>query len=215
MNQLRNTLTTPGWRRTVLLRRCLAFLLLCAALLLALRQAGATDDRALVFTRPVAAGETLSSADISPVPVPDHLLPATALTDPTAVEGQVLAAPAEQGEVVTARRFVGPELAAAFPGDISTFIPVRPAEPEVIGLLHHGDTVSIITHGGDRSGAEVIAAGGRVVLADSREAPGTLLIGFPEHDARAVAAASLATPLAVILTAGTHSGHSGTLEFEG
>ncbi|RSZ61258.1 hypothetical protein EAH68_14000 [Corynebacterium hylobatis] len=215
MNQLRNTLTTPGWRRTVLLRRCLAFLLLLAALLLALRQAGATDERALVFTRPVAAGETLSPDNVSPVPVPDHLLPATALVDPAEVDGQVLAVPAEQGEVVTARRLVGPELAAAFPGDIGTFIPVRPAEPEVIGLLHHGDTVSVITHGGDGTGTEVIATGGRVVLADSREAPGTLLIGFPEEDARAVAAASLATPLAVVLTPTTHENESGTLKSEG
>lgn len=215
MNQLRNTLTTPGWRRTVLLRRCLAFLLLFTALLLALRQAGATDDRALVFMRTVAAGETLSRDDVSPVPVPDHLLPATALTEPAEVDGQVLAAPAEQGEVVTSHRFIGPELAATFPGDISTFIPVRPADPEVIGLLHHGDTVSIITHGEDGNGAEIIAAGGRVVLADSREVPGTLLIGFPGHDARAVAAASLASPLAVVLTPPAHENDPRTLGFQG
>lgn len=213
MNQLRNTLTTPGWRRTVLLRRCLAFILLLAALLLALRQTGATDDRVLIFTRTVAAGETLSPEDVSPVPVPDHLLPTAALIDPAEVEGQILAAAAEQGEVVTARRFIGPELAATFPGDISTFIPVRPAEPEVIGLLHHGDTVSIVTHGEEGTGTEVIATGGRVVLADSREAPGTLLIGFPEEDARTVAAASLATPLAVVLTPTAHENGSDIIEF--
>lgn len=211
MDQLRRTLTTPGWRRTVLLRRCLAFVLLLTALLLALRQAGATDARALVFTRPVAAGESLSPDDVTPVPVPAHLLPASAFTDPTEVEGRVLAAPAQEGEVATAHRFVGPELAASF----GTFIPVRPAEPEVIGLLHHGDTVSIITHGREGAGAEVIATGGRVVLADDRETPGTLLVGFPEEDARAVAAASLATPLAVILTPTGDGTGSGTLESQG
>jgi hypothetical protein len=214
MNQFRHILTTPGWRRTVLLRRCLAIVLLLAALALALRQAGASDARALVFTRTVAAGETLSPDDVTPVPVPDHLLPASALTDPAEVEGQVLAAAAEEGEVATAHRFVGPDLAASFAGEIGTFIPVRPAEPEVISLLHHGDTVSIVTHGGDTAGPEVIATGGRVVLADSRETPGTLLVGFPEDDARAVAAASLATPLAVVLTPTAHESGPGVLESE-
>lgn len=211
MNQLRNILTTPGWRRTVLLRRCLAFLLLITALLLALRQAGATEARALVFARAVPAGETLSAEHVTSVPVPEHLLPVSALTDPAEIEGQVLATSVEEGEVATAHRLVGPELAASF----GTFIPVRPAEPEVIGLLHHGDTVSIVAHGGDTGGPEVIATGGRVVLADSREAPGTLLVGFPEEDARAVAAATLATPLAVVLTPTADKSASGTLKSKG
>lgn len=195
-------LATPGWRRTVLVRRVLAFALLLAAVLLAFRDAGAQDPHAVVFARQVAAGEALSRDDVTVAPVPAHLLPVSAFTDPAAVEGLVIVASAEEGEVATSRRFIGPDLTTAFVGDITTFIPVRPAEPEIIPLLHHGDTVSIIAHRGDTTEPQVIATGGKVVLADAREAPGTLLIGLPEGDARVVAAASLATPLAVVLTPG-------------
>lgn len=200
MTQLRKTLTTPGWRRTVLFRRALAIVLLLCALLLAFRQAGSGDPRALVFTRQVAAGETLSRDDVAVAPVPPHLLPASAFTDPAEVEGLVIIAAAEEGEVATGRRFLGPELSSGFMADITTFIPLRPAEPEVIPLLHHGDTVSIVANSAGTSSPEVIAAGGRVILADTREAPGTLLIGLPEEAAGVVAAASLTTPLAIILT---------------
>lgn len=200
MTQLRKILTTPGWRRTVFFRRTLAIVLLLCALLLAFRQAGASDPRAVVFTRQVAAGETLTRDDVAVTPVPDHLLPASAFTDPEEVEGLVIIAAAEAGEVATGHRFVGPELAAGFRGDIHTFIPLRPAEPEIIPLLHHGDTVSIVANSGETSNPEVIARGGRVILADTREAPGTLLIGLPEEAAGVVAAASLTAPLAIILT---------------
>ncbi|QGU04043.1 SAF domain-containing protein [Corynebacterium comes] len=197
-----HVLATPGWRRTVLIRRVLAIMLLLTAVLLAFRQAGATDPQAVVFARRVAAGETLSGDDVIVVPVPGHLLPVSALTDPSEVEGLVIVAAAEEGEVATSHRFIGQDLAAAFLGDITTFIPLRPAEPEIIPLLHHGDTISIVTHHGDAAQPQVIASGGRVVLVDTREAPGTLLIGLPEEAARAVAAASLTAPLAVVLTPG-------------
>lgn len=204
MNQLPrrllHALTTPGWRRTVLVRRLLAAVLLVAAAGLALRQAGAQDPEGVVFARAVAPGETLSRDDVTVAPVPGRLLPATAFTDPGEVEGMVVVAAAEEGEVATSSRFLGPGLSAGFVGEITTFIPLRPAEPEIIPLLHHGDTISIVTQDGEGSGPKTIATGGKVVLSDAREAPGTLLVGLPEEDARAVAAASLTAPLAVILT---------------
>lgn len=196
------TLSTPGWRRAVLVRRILSIMLLLAAVLLAFRDAGARDPHAVVFTRRVAAGETLSRDDVTVAPVPAHLLPASAFTDPAAVEGLVIVASAEEGEVATSHRVIGPDLTTAFAGDITTFIPLRPAEPDIIPLLHHGDTVSIVAHRDDTAEPQVIATGGKVVLADAREAPGTLLIGLSEGDARVVAAASLSTPLAVVLTPG-------------
>lgn len=193
-------LSTPGWRRTVLVRRTLASALLVAAVFLAFRQAVAEDPPAVVFAREIAAGETLSRDDVVAVPVPEHLMPVSAFTDPSEVEGMVIVASAEEGEVATSRRFIGPDLSAAFVGDVTTFLPLRPAEPEIIPLLHHGDTISIVTHHGDAGEPQVIATGGRVILADARESTGTLLIGLGEEDARAVAAASLTAPLAVVLT---------------
>ena len=195
-----SVLRTPGWRRSVLLRRALAAVLLLAALLLALRDAGSSGPRALVFTRAVPAGEVVSRDDVHPVTVPGHLLPASALRDPAEVEGRVLAAAAEAGEVATLSRFVGKDLSGSFVGNITTMVPLRLAEPEILPLLHHGDVVNVVTDGPDRAGTDVIATGGRVILADTRESPGTLLIGLPEEDAHRVAAASLGTPLAVVLT---------------
>lgn len=197
---LLRSLRTPGWRRSVLVRRMLAAVLLLLAVLLAVRQSGSTDPRTVVFTRALTAGETVSRDDVTVVPVPTHLLPATALRDPADVEGLVLAAGAAEGEVATKLRFVEMNLTEAFVGEITTLVPVRLAEPEILPLLHHGDSVTILAGGSDRAESEVIATGGRVILADTRESPGTLLVGLSEQDAHAVAAASLSAPLAVVLT---------------
>lgn len=197
---LLSVLRTPGWRRSVLLRRALAAVLLLAALALTLRDAGSSDPRVLVFSRAVPAGEVVSRDDVHPVAVPPHLLPASALRDPGEVEGRVIAAAAEAGEVATMSRFVGTDMSGSFVGNITTMVPVRLAEPEILPLLHHGDVVDVVTNGPERTGTEVIATGGRVILADTRQSPGTLLVGLPEEDAHRVAAASLGTPLAVVLT---------------
>lgn len=184
----------------MLLRRVLAVVLLFAALGLALRDAGAGAPRALVFARPVAAGEVLTLDDVVLVPVPDQLLPASAVRDPTDVEGRILAVEAAAGEVVTASRFIGTDLSDAFVGEITTIVPVRLAEPEILSLLRHGDSVTILAAEPERTETDVISTGGRVILVDTRESPGTLLLGLPEEEAYAVAAASLSAPLAVVLT---------------
>ena len=195
-----SSLRTPGWRRAVFLRRVLAAVLLLAALGLALRDAGAGAPRALVFARPVTAGEALTRDDVALVPGPGPLLPASAVRDPAEAEGQILAVEAAAGEVVTASRFIGTDLSNAFVGEITTIVPVRLAEPEILPLLRHGDSVTILAAVPERTETDVISTGGRVILADTRESPGTLLLGLPEEEAHAVAAASLSTPLAVVLS---------------
>ncbi|GAB3699440.1 SAF domain-containing protein [Corynebacterium nasicanis] len=194
-----SSLRTPGWRRAVLLRRGLAAVLLCAALASALHDVGAGASRALVFSRPVAAGEQISRDDVALVPVPDSLLPSSALVDPTAVEGRILAVEAVAGEVLTTTRLVGTDLSEALVGEVTTIVPVRLAEPEVLPMLRHGDTVTVLSRESERAEPDVIATGGRVILVDTRESPGTLLLGLPEEPAHAVAAASLISPLTVVL----------------
>ena len=191
---------TPGWRRSLLLRRLLAGVLVVAAVLTALRDVGTGTPRALVFARPVPAGDTLSRDDVTLVPVPDHLRPATAVIEPGEVEGRVVAVDTAAGDVVTGVKFIGTDLSEALVGEITTIVPVRPAEPEILPLLRHGDSVTILTATPEQTESDVIATGGRVVLVDTRESPGTLLVGLPETEATAVAAASLTVPLAVVLT---------------
>lgn len=189
-----------------MLRRVLAVVLLVCAAGFALRDAGVGTPQALVFARPVAAGDVLTREDVHLLPVPDHLRPATALTDPEAAEGLVVAASADVGEVATASRFVGSALLDAPSegdvGEITAVVPVRLAEPELLPLLHHGDTVTILRAESERAEPDVIATGGRVILADTRTSPGTLLVGLGEDAAHTVAAASLNTPLTVVLTPG-------------
>ncbi|MDO5512684.1 SAF domain-containing protein [Corynebacterium sp.] len=191
---------TPGWRRAVLLRRVLAVLLLGAALILLLRDAGPGTPRALVFTRPVVAGSAVERDDVALVSVPPALLPSTAVRDPHDIEGRILAVDAPAGEIVSTTRFIGTDLNTSFVGEITTVVPVRLSEPEILPLLQHGDEVTVLAGGSERAEPDVISTGGRVILVDTRDTPGTLLIGLPEESAHAVAAASLSSPLAVVLT---------------
>lgn len=206
LSSLRRTLTTPGWRRSLLLRRVAAAALVLLALVLGIREATGQDPSAVVFARDIPAGGKVTAADMSTVRVPSHLLPADALTDPADVEGRVVTAAAQSGEIATKHRFIAMGPPTGHVGEIIHLVPVRLAEPEVIPLLHHGDTVTVVTHGAEDGPAETIAAGGRVILAAEQETPGTLLVALPADDARAVAAASLGSPLAVVITGDRASG---------
>ncbi len=207
-------MTTPGWRRSLLLRRTAALVLLAAAAVTALRSAGTEAPQVVVFVRDVAAGRTVSTDDVELRAVPPEFIPAGALTSAEEVDGRVVVAAAGAGEVATVSRFLGATLTAELvsastaqrSGEPANMVPLKLAEPEILPLLHHGDTVTIVTHAGETGEPEVVAAGGRVVLATMEDetsgsgAPGTVLVALPESDARAVAAAALSTPLAVVLT---------------
>ena len=78
-------------------------------------------------------------------------------------------------------------------------VPLTLAEPSVIPLLQHGDTISVITQDQETGHPETITAGGKVILAGESD-PSTILIALPKSSAEKVAARSLNTPLAVILT---------------
>lgn len=207
-------MTTPGWRRSLLLRRAAALVLLAAAVVTALRSAGVEDPQVVVFVRDVAAGRAVTADDVELRAVPPEFVPAGALTSAEEVGGRVVVAAAGVGEVATDSRFLGATLTAELvsgspvqrPDEPANMVPLKLAEPEILPLLHHGDTVTIVTHAGETGEPEVVAAGGRVILASMEEetagsgAPGTVLVALPESDARAVAAAALSTPLAVVLT---------------
>lgn len=209
------SLTPPGHRRSVQLRRIAAGALVVAALVSALWSATRTDPVVLTFARDLPVGATLTAEDLRPLPVPDRLLPAGALTDPEGVVGEVTVTGVGTGELVTERKVTGPRLLASladsFPeGVIPTVVPVRLVDPSTASLLRHGDTVNIVTSPGTGSapapeteapGPVVVAGGGRVVVADP-EHPDSVLIAFDEQAAQRVAAASLTSPLAVVLTHG-------------
>lgn len=205
-------LRTPGHRRSVFLRRVLACVLLVAAGLSAVASTR-EQPRAIVMVREVSAGEKLTRDDVSLARVPSSLLPATAVGGtPDDVVGRVLLASASPGEILTTTRLLSSDLIANFGMEDAHLIPLTLAEPEIASNLHHGDTVNIV---GGSTGEEealdfehsaihgsTIASGARVIsvgTTDDGARGRTLLVALPADAAEAVAAASLAQPLTVVI----------------
>ena len=205
-------LRTPGHRRSVFLRRVLACVLLVAAGLSAVASTR-EQPRTIVMAREVSAGEKLTRDDVSLARVPSSLLPATAVGGtPDDVVGRVLLASASPGEILTTTRLLSSDLIANFGMEDAHLIPLTLAEPEIASNLHHGDTVNIV---GGSTGEEealdfehsaihgsTIASGARVIsvgTTDDGARGQTLLVALPADAAEAVAAASLAQPLTVVI----------------
>jgi hypothetical protein len=129
-------------RRAILARRRpLAALLVALAVLIGLRTTvgpGPPMVEVPVAARDLAAGERLTSGDVSIARWPADLAPA-GLTG--SVAGQVLAAPLRQGEAITDLRLIGSELARAHPE--LTVMPLRLPDPAVVELLQVGDRVDL------------------------------------------------------------------------
>ena len=206
-------LRTPGYRRSVFLRRVLACVLLVAAGLSAVASSR-EQPRVVVMAREVSAGEKLTRDDVSLARVPSSLLPATAVgSNPDDVVGRVLLASASPGEILTTTRLLSSDLIADFGMEDAHLIPLTLAEPEIASNLHHGDTVNIV--GGSSTGeaealdvefsavhGSTIASGARVIsvgTTDDGARGRTLLVALPADAAEAVAAASLAQPLTVVI----------------
>lgn len=196
----------------MLLRRVLACVLLVAAGLSAVASTR-EQPRAIVMVREVSAGEKLTRDDVSLARVPSSLLPATAVGGtPDDVVGRVLLASASPGEILTTTRLLSSDLIANFGMEDAHLIPLTLAEPEIASNLHHGDTVNIV---GGSTGEEealdfehsaihgsTIASGARVIsvgTTDDGARGRTLLVALPADAAEAVAAASLAQPLTVVI----------------
>lgn len=197
LEKFTDQLRTPGHRRSVILRRALALALLAAALGSALINAAHADPYVVTFAREVAPGTTLSADDLELRRLPPDMLPENALRETALAEGQLLAAAAASGEVVTTTRLVGPDLSAALladapPGEPFSMVPVPLAEPDIIPLMHHGAQVDVVGQG-----PRVVAAGGRVVTTGDE---GTVLVLLRQSEASAVAAASLGEPLTLVLS---------------
>lgn len=206
-------LRTPGHRRSTLLRRALALVLLAAGIGSAV-VSRTGDPEVAVFARDVAAGAVLGPGDTEMRRMPPGAVPSNALTSVEDAEGKILAAGASAGEVATSTRLVGPDLAGSLVppdarGEAHTMVPVVLAEPDIIPMLHHGARVRVITVAKESALPVTVAEGGRVVVAGAAGAGGnrgaeqvseaTVLLLLRDSQAAAVAAASLSAPLTVVL----------------
>lgn len=192
----------PGWRRTVLMRRLAAALLVGAALVLALTPTGGSTTVPLVVAASdIAAGATVGPADVAVREWPPDLAPAGVLRDPATAEGRVLVGAARAGEPLTDVRLVGSGRAPDA-GAGRAAVPVRLADSGVAALLVPGSHVDVVTVGARADEPVVLAADAVVlaVLAQDAGARGRLvMVGMPRATATRVAAASLTDQVAVTL----------------
>ena len=201
--KITTVLHAPGWHRTRLIRRAIAILLVLMAAALALHSALKKDPQVVVAVRTIDAGSTVTAEDVALRRVPQNLLPEGTFDSTDDVVGHVAVAAISPNEIPSHLRFVGSEL-ASYLVNLDTLVTNQEADSAQ-------ETVTVVTHDDNMHEPITIAAGGRVVLstlqqksggfaASSSREPGTILIALPETPAKRVAAASLTSPLAVVLT---------------
>lgn len=216
-DRLRGLLGARGWPRALALRRLLALLLIMLAGALVLRPAAARDApgaQIVVTVRDLAAGATLTSADLRLRTEPAGLAPAAALTSVDGAVGRMLAASVRAGEPLTDVRLLGPAdtaLTAHTPG--AAAVPVRLADPAVAELLHPGTRVDVVTLDPDRQADPVLANDATVLAVRAADASAgadattsvtgqrgqLVVLALPEAYATQLAAASLRQPVTVTL----------------
>lgn len=194
-----HALTLPGHHRSTLMRRACAGMLIVAAGISLLIDVAGSDPQVTTFARDVHAGVKLTEDDLTQTRVPAHIVPESAVTSPELAVGQIVAAGASAGEVITTTRLVGPDLVSELvkeepEGEPFTMVPLPLAEPDILPMLHHGARVDVVGQG-----PAVIAEGGRIITVGEE---GTILVLLRQSQAAAVAAASLHDPLTVVLSGG-------------
>jgi Flp pilus assembly protein CpaB len=198
-HRLRDLAGAPGWRRTALLRRTAAGLLAALALALALAPQAAARGTPVVVARVDLPSGSLVDADALAVREwPPELVPAGALTVPSAAEGRVVVGAVRAGEPLTDVRLTG---AGTLTGDAAA-VPVRLVDADVAALLVAGRRVDVVTLGERADQPVVLATDAEVlaVLPGPSGARGPLvLVAMPRAVATRVAAAALSEQVAVTL----------------
>lgn len=195
-----------GWRRTVLVRRVMAGLLVLAAIVLAVRAppeaVGGTP--VVVAVHELASGVTVRPGDVAVRRWPAELVPTGALGAVEQVEGRVMAGAASFGEPLTSVRFAGAEGGRVAGGRDTASVPIRLADADVAGLLSPGRLVDVVTVGQRSDQPTVLAAAAMVLTVLPAEAKPAgrgrlVLIAVPRAAASKVAAATLSQEVTVTL----------------
>lgn len=212
----------PGWRRTVRLRRLLAFALVAVAAVIWAWQVVQPQPQVAVIIKDVPAGQLLSDDAISIRPQTTTAPPGVFRAVP---HGRITAAHLVPGDVVSESKLVPQEYTAAHAGEDLLAVPVD--NPHALSVLSPGDTVTLVQRRTSdtpqpavaQMNSSVTLATGALVIApllpqathsgitgNSPDAShtGAVLLSLPTAQARAVAAAQLSGPIAIVI-----SGHSG------
>lgn len=127
-------------------RRTLAAVLLCLAAGAAVHELtppSAAMAPVAVAARDLAAGATVSAADLRVARLPADAVPQGASSEPSRLVGQRLAGPVRGGEAITDAGLVGPGLLAGTAADTAA-VPIRVADPASLQLLRPGQLVDVM-----------------------------------------------------------------------
>ena len=182
------------------IRRAVAItLIVCAAAVTVTQQQGQPSSTALVATRDLRPGESLTINDVRSTPVPEHLVPTDSVA-PDDLVGRHVTGLVHAGEIIARHRLLDSRLPSALIGrPDARLVPVRPADDTLATFLRAGDLVDLLSED-DR----VLARGAVVAVSpdsDRRAStdPGTVLVAMGEDDAHIVAAAGLREPITFVL----------------
>lgn len=196
---------TLSWHRRAVAAVCAVVAVL--ALAAALRPPDAPGAPVVVAAATLRGGQPVAPGDVRVARWPAELVPAEAITDPSAVIGRTLAAPVTSGTPLTAVAVVADRSGALAPGMV--IAPVRVADPDLIALLRPGDRIDLLGAGAEGRYA-VLADGVRLVavptaeesgggLAPSGSGASMVLVEVDADAALTLAEAAAAGPIAVVL----------------
>ena len=201
-------MSVTAWRKrvrriVVRWRRPLAAILAGLSVLLlwsALRSPEGPREPLVVAARDIAAGTTLTAADLSTSSLPQAYLPPGALTDAGGAIGQITATALRAGEPVTDTRLANGTL--RIERGLSA-VPIRLADAGLGALLSPGLHIDVVAASEESSG-RIIAADVRVVAVPR---PGSLstqqgtlvIVAAPRDEAVVLAATAASVPLSAIL----------------
>ncbi|MDU0478175.1 SAF domain-containing protein [Staphylococcus chromogenes] len=202
--------TTPHWKRTQLARKLLALSLCALAAALAWRDSLTKPPQVVVVKHAIAAGDSIKPEDLALADASSASRAEDALRSLADAEGKTSATALRPGDILTQRSFLGEDLSRALataPGEEPlALVPVKLADPATAALIRPGARVSVIKSPTDAPGAqaEVLATGARVIFTVEKDkgklGAGTVLLALPASTGHAVAAASLVSPLTVIMS---------------
>lgn len=214
------------WRFVLRRRRLLAALLCCAAAGIAveaLLPPAAGEATLLVAAADLSAGTVLADRDLKTITVPAAAVPPDSFTAAADIRGRRLATPLMRGSPLMQTSLVGAGLlTGAPPGTVA--VSVRPADPAMLQLLRPGQLVDVVLGSpdglaADGLAADGLAADGPTVLAagapvlwtaedgaaawpDAQETGDVVVLAAAPAEAAALAAASGAGRVHLILTGG-------------
>lgn len=156
----------------------------------------------VVAARDLPSGAVLGRDSVRVAHLARDALPPDTLLDPAAVEGIQLAFPAAAGSPIGQAMLVGPGLlTGAPPGTVA--VPLRPSDPETIGLLSPGQLVDVVLSVGNGYEREVdakviasrvpvlwVPSGTAGTWLDSGDAAGMVVVAASREDSTALAGAA-------------------------